>query len=79
VVGILFAPKSGTETRGYLTQKAREGSGYAQKKARALKRRAENLVERGKGLVTYRKGQIAMAIDAGRKAYQRQKSKALGA
>src|ERR1022692_3581376 len=48
LVGILFAPKSGEETREYLTQKADEGREYAQRKARELRERAEDLVERGK-------------------------------
>ena len=32
LVGILFAPKSGEETREFLAQKADEGREYAQKK-----------------------------------------------
>ena len=43
LVGILFAPKSGDETREYLTGKADEGREYAQKKARELRERAEDL------------------------------------
>jgi gas vesicle protein len=42
LVGILFAPKSGDETREYLTGKADEGREYAQKKARELRERAED-------------------------------------
>src|ERR1700678_949557 len=42
LVGILFAPKSGDETREYLTGKADEGRQYAQKKARELPQRREN-------------------------------------
>ena len=37
LVGILFAPKSGDETREYLTGKADEGREFAQKKARELR------------------------------------------
>ena len=76
LIGILFAPKSGEETREYLTQNAKEGSEYAQKKARELKERAEDLVEHGNQVVTRKQEQIARAIDAGREAYQREKSKA---
>ena len=32
LVGILFAPKSGEETREYLSSKAEEGRDFAQKK-----------------------------------------------
>ena len=41
LVGILFAPKSGEETREYLSAKADEGREYAQRKARALQRDEE--------------------------------------
>ena len=44
LVGILFAPKSGEETREYLTSKADEGRDYAQRKARELRERAEDLI-----------------------------------
>jgi gas vesicle protein len=76
MIGILFAPKSGEETREYLTEKAKEGSEYAQQKARELKERAEDLVEHGNQMVRRKQEQIATAIDAGSEAYQREKSKA---
>jgi hypothetical protein len=50
-----------------------------QKKARELSERAEDLVEHGKEVVTQKKEQIATAVDAGREAYQRARSKAQGA
>ena len=46
LLGILFAPKSGEETREYLSNKADEGREYAQRKARELRERAEDLIER---------------------------------
>jgi gas vesicle protein len=76
LVGILFAPKSGEETREYLLDKADEGREYAQRKARELRDRAEDLVERGKGVATRQKESISAAVEAGRDAYQREKSKA---
>jgi gas vesicle protein len=79
LIGILFAPKSGEETREYLSQKTREGNEFAQKKARELKERAENLLEHGKEVVMQKKEQIATAVDVGREAYQRERSKAQGA
>jgi gas vesicle protein len=77
LVGILFAPKSGEETREYLSQRAEEGKEYAQRKARELRERAEDLVERGKHAATKGKDSIAAAVDAGRDAYQREKSKGM--
>jgi len=79
LIGILSAPKSGEETREYMSQKAKDGSEYAQKKARELKERAEDLVEHGKEVVMQKKEQIANAVDAGREAYQRERSKVQGA
>lgn len=79
LIGILFAPKSGEETREYLSQKTREGNEFAQKKARELKERAEDLLKHGKEVVMQKKEQIATAVDVGREAYQRERSKAQGA
>ena len=76
VIGILFAPKSGEETREYLSQKAEEGKEYAQKRARELKERADDLLERGKQVAGRQKDQLSAAVEAGREAYQREKSKA---
>jgi gas vesicle protein len=79
LIGILCAPKSGEEIREYMSQKVKDGSEYAQRKARELKERAEDLDEHGKKVVMQKKEQIATAVDAGREAYQRERSKAQGA
>lgn len=76
LVGILFAPKSGEETREYLAQKADEGRDYAQRKARELRERADDVLERGKTVAARQKETLAAAVDAGREAYQREKAKA---
>lgn len=76
LIGILFAPKSGEETREYLSQKADEGREYAQRKAREIRERAEDLIERGKDVATRQRESITAAVDAGREAYQREKAKA---
>jgi gas vesicle protein len=77
-VGILFAPEAGEETREFLSKKADESKDYAQRKVRELTERAEDLVQRGKEVVTQTKEQIAAAVDAGRETYK-EKSKAKGA
>jgi len=88
LVGILFAPKSGEETREYLSQKADEGREYAQRKAREIRERAEDFVERGKsaaqdfvdrgkGVANRQKESISAAVDAGLDAYQREKAKGI--
>ncbi len=76
LVGVLFAPKSGEETRDLLAKKADEGRDYAQRKARELRERAEEMVERGKEIATKQKDSLAAAVEAGREAYQKEKSRA---
>jgi len=72
LIGILFAPKSGEETREYLSQKAEEGKEYAQRKARELRERAEDLIERSKEIMSRQKDAIASAVDAGKETYKRE-------
>jgi len=72
LVGILFAPKSGEETREYLTSKADEGREYAQKKARELRERAEDLIERSKEIMSRQKDALSNAVDAGKETYKRE-------
>jgi gas vesicle protein len=72
LIGILFAPKSGEETRDYLTSKADEGKEFAQKKARELRERAEDLIERSKDIMARQKDSISAAVDAGKETYKRE-------
>lgn len=76
LVGILFAPKSGEETREYLSSKADEGRDYAQKKARELRERAEDLIERSKEIMSRQKeaisSTVASAVEAGKETYKRE-------
>jgi gas vesicle protein len=76
LIGVLFAPKSGKETREYIAKKTKEGNELARKKARELRNRVEETVERGKEMIAQTEGQIATAIDAGRETYNREKAKA---
>jgi gas vesicle protein len=75
LISMLFAPKSGKETRKYLTQKAKDGSDYARKKAQEMKERTEDFVESGTEAIARKQEELATAIDAGRRAYQREKTK----
>jgi gas vesicle protein len=76
LLGILFAPKSGEETREYLTGKAEEGKEYAQKKARELRERAEDLIERSKEIMARQKeavtSAVGSAVEAGKETYRRE-------
>src|SRR5256885_8755947 len=76
LVGILFAPKSGDETREFLSKKADEGKDYAQRKARELRERADELIERGKDVASKQKESISAAVEGAREAYRREAGKA---
>ncbi|MFN7936648.1 MAG: YtxH domain-containing protein [Bryobacteraceae bacterium] len=69
-VGILFAPKSGEETRDIIRSKAGEGKDYLRRRSEEMRDRAEDLVERGKTAVQRQKEQLHAAVDAGRQAYR---------
>jgi gas vesicle protein len=72
LVGVLFAPKSGEDTREYLSKKADEGKDYAQRKARELRERADELIERSKDVAVRKKDSLSAAVEAGREAYLRE-------
>jgi gas vesicle protein len=72
LVGLLFAPKSGEDTREYLAAKADEGRDYAQRKARELRERAEDLLERSKEIMDRQKDALSEAVEAGKDTYKRE-------
>jgi len=72
LLGVLFAPKSGEDTREYLGKRADDGRDYAQKKARELRERADELIERGKDVAARKRDSLAAAVDAGREAFLRE-------
>jgi gas vesicle protein len=76
ILALLFAPKSGKETRDYLAQKAEEGKEYVAGRGRELRKQAEEVVEKAKDVVTKQKEQLSAALEAGKQAYQEEKSKA---
>jgi gas vesicle protein len=75
MVGILFAPKSGEDTREFLGKKADEGRDFAQRKAKELRERADDLIERSKDAATRGKDSISAAVEGAREAYRREASK----
>jgi gas vesicle protein len=61
-VALLFAPKSGEETRKYLADRANDGRDYVAAKGRELRKQAEGMVDRGKEVVTKQKERLAEAL-----------------
>ncbi len=69
-VGVLFAPKSGAETREFLRSKADEGTDYVKRRAEDLRETASDALDRGKETVRRHKDNLAAAVDAGKQAYR---------
>jgi len=69
-IGMLFAPKSGQETRQFIKDKAGEGSDYLKQRGSDLRQNASEWVDKGKEAVGRQKDQIADAMEAGRQAYR---------
>jgi gas vesicle protein len=63
-VALLYAPKSGRETRDYLGEKAREG-----------RARAADAAAKGREAVNQGRDTITTAIERGREAYQQARSR----
>ena|SRR5437879_1047783 len=70
VVGILYAPKSGRETREALLQQAEDGREYVVTRGREAREQVREMVDRGKDTVSKQREQINSAIEAGRQAYR---------
>ena len=69
-VALLFAPKAGEEMREQLRVRADEGGEYLRQRGGELRHRAEGILERGRGVVNEQKGQLTVALEAGRQAYR---------
>jgi gas vesicle protein len=69
VAGVLYAPRSGNETREALRSKADEGREYVRHRARTARSQANEWVDRGRDVLNQQKDQFRAAYDAGRQAY----------
>ena len=69
VVGVLYAPRSGEETREVLLSKAQEGRERVRHQARRARQQAEDWMDRGRDVVSQQKEQFRAAYEAGRQAY----------
>jgi gas vesicle protein len=81
LVGVLYAPKSGRETREDIAHGAREGSEYLRTRTKQAVEQAGTLVdmgkeqvgeyvERGRRLVGDQSNRVAAAVEAGSEAYR---------
>jgi len=69
-VGVLFAPKSGEETREFLRSKAEEGTDYVKRRADDLRETASDAIDRSKEGIRRHKENLSAAVDAGKQAYR---------
>ena len=73
-IGMLFAPKSGEETRKILKEKAGEGTEYVKQRSSEMKQTATEWVEKGKDALGRQKETISDAVSdavqAGKQAYR---------
>ncbi|HEV8145321.1 MAG TPA: YtxH domain-containing protein [Bryobacteraceae bacterium] len=68
--GVLFAPKSGAETRELIRNKAEEGTEYVKRRGTEIKETAAEAIERGKSTVLKQKENLTAAVEAGKQAYR---------
>jgi gas vesicle protein len=69
-VGMLFAPKSGEETRELIKNKAGESGEYLKQRGAELKDTASGWVDKGKDALNRQKDTLNEAVDAGKQAYR---------
>jgi gas vesicle protein len=81
-LAILFAPRSGRETRELLSERMKEGADRgrelrqrASQKGREVLEEASDYVERARDTLDRRKDRLSAAVEAGRQAYRDEKEK----
>ena len=81
-IALLYAPRSGRETRemlsekfGEATERGRELKDQVMARSRELMDEAGDYVERGRETIDRRRERLAAAIEAGRQAYREEKEK----
>jgi gas vesicle protein len=69
-LGMLFAPKSGQETRDLIKNKAGEGGDFLKQRSTEFKQNASDWVDKGREALGRQKENIADAMEAGKQAYR---------
>jgi gas vesicle protein len=70
LVGVLYAPRAGRETREAIKNSAGEGAEYLKNRGKDARETVNQWVDRSKDVVSQKKEQISNAIDATRQAYR---------
>ncbi len=68
--GLLYAPRSGEETRELLGRKAGESRDVVTRKSAEWRQQATDYMDRGRDVVSRQVDQFQAAVDAGRQAFR---------
>ena len=74
LIGILFAPQAGEETRKFIAGRADEGRDFLAQRSREAREQATTYVDRGKEAVSHQRDQLSSALEAGKQAYRAESS-----
>jgi gas vesicle protein len=69
-VGLLYAPKTGAETRQKIREAAEQGRDVVQDGTQKAREQAGTWADKGRDYLNSQKDQIGAAVDAGRQAYR---------
>ena len=69
-VGLLFAPKTGADTRELIRSKADEGKEYLKQRGTELRDSASDAIDRGRSAVSRQRDNLNAAVEAGKQAYR---------
>jgi gas vesicle protein len=70
LLGVLYAPRSGRETREAIRNTAQESKEYIRKRGGEAREAVGDWVDRGKEVINRQKDQFSSAFEAGRQAYR---------
>ena len=68
--GLLFAPKSGDETRRLIRDRASDSADYLKRQSGELRNQATDLVDRSRDTISRHRDNLTSAVEAGRSAYR---------
>jgi gas vesicle protein len=69
IAGVLYAPRSGDETRQALRSRAEDGREFVRDRARQAREQATGWADRGREVLNQQKEQFRSAYEAGKQAY----------
>ena len=78
IAGLLFASRSGEETRKYLRRRSNKSLDYLNQQARKLRENAEGIVKKGKEFIGPRCDSVKTDTEAEKQAYEEERRENLG-